>query len=60
MVGTPVLGLYAATNPARSGPYLSREHCVDHYAEAMERLCVEARPPTDTSKVLEEIRKDFN
>ena len=25
MVGTPVVGLYAATNPARSGPYLS-EH----------------------------------
>ena len=24
MVGTPVIGLYAATNPARSGPYLSR------------------------------------
>ena len=24
MVGTPVVGLYAATNPARSGPYLSR------------------------------------
>jgi len=24
MVGTPVVGLYAATNPARSGPYLFR------------------------------------
>ena len=23
MVGTPVVGLYAATNPARSGPYRS-------------------------------------
>ena len=34
MVGLPVIGLYAATNPARSGPYLSREHCVDAYAEA--------------------------
>src|SRR5690606_39133242 len=30
-VGTPVVGLYAATNPARSGPYLSREWCVDRY-----------------------------
>ena len=29
MVGTPVIGLYAATNPARSGPYLSRAWCVD-------------------------------
>jgi heptosyltransferase I len=34
MVGTPVIGLYAATNPARSGPYLSREWCVDRFAEA--------------------------
>jgi heptosyltransferase I len=37
-VGTPVIGLYAATNPARSGPYYSREHCVDRYALAAERL----------------------
>jgi heptosyltransferase I len=34
MVGTPVIGLYAATNSARSGPYLSREWCVDRFAEA--------------------------
>ena len=34
MAGTPVIGLYAATNPARSGPYLSRRWCVDAYAEA--------------------------
>lgn len=34
MVGTPVLGLYAATNPARSGPYRSRQWCVDAYDEA--------------------------
>ena len=32
---------------------------VDLYAEAMERLCVEARPPTETSKVLEDIRRDL-
>jgi heptosyltransferase I len=31
MVGTPVVGLYAATNPARSGPYLSLRWCVDAY-----------------------------
>jgi heptosyltransferase I len=37
-VGTPVLGLYAATNPARSGPYLSRQWCVDKYEVAAERL----------------------
>lgn len=33
-VGTPVLGLYAATNPARSGPYLSGRWCIDAYARA--------------------------
>jgi heptosyltransferase I len=39
MVGTPVIGLYAATNPARSGPYLSRQWCVDAYPEAASRFC---------------------
>jgi heptosyltransferase I len=34
MVGTRVIGLYAPTNPARSGPYLSREWCVDRFPEA--------------------------
>jgi heptosyltransferase I len=34
MVGTPVIGLYAATNPARSGPYLSARWCVNAYPEA--------------------------
>jgi len=34
MVGTPVVGLYAATNPARSGPYLSLHQCVDAYPQA--------------------------
>jgi heptosyltransferase I len=34
MVGTPVIGLYAATNPARSGPYLSGRWCVDAYGQA--------------------------
>lgn len=38
MVGTPVIGLYAATNPARSGPYLSRQWCVDRYAQAAEKF----------------------
>ncbi|WP_297471519.1 glycosyltransferase family 9 protein, partial [Acidithiobacillus sp.] len=37
-VGTPVIGLYAATNPQRSGPYLSRAWCVDRYPEAAERF----------------------
>jgi len=34
MVGTPVIGLYAATNPARSGPYLSGHWCVNAYPRA--------------------------
>jgi heptosyltransferase I len=38
MVNLPVIGLYAATNPARSGPYLSRPFCVDRYALAAERF----------------------
>jgi heptosyltransferase I len=37
-VGTPVVGLYAATNPARTGPYLSRQWCVDKYDTAARRL----------------------
>lgn len=38
MVGLPVIGLYAATRSARSGPYLSREWCVDKYAAAAEKF----------------------
>lgn len=45
MVGLPVVGLYAATNPARSGPYLSRAHCVDRYADAARRFL--GREPHD-------------
>ncbi|WP_207748986.1 MULTISPECIES: glycosyltransferase family 9 protein [unclassified Luteimonas] len=33
-MGTKVLGLYAATDPARSGPYSDRRYCVDRYDEA--------------------------
>jgi heptosyltransferase I len=34
LAGVPVIGLYAATNPARSGPYLSRDWTVDRYDDA--------------------------
>jgi heptosyltransferase I len=34
MVGTPVLGLWAATRLERTGPYLSRQWCVDRYEAA--------------------------
>ena len=37
-VGTPVVGLYAATNPQRSGPYYSRQWCVDRYEKAATRF----------------------
>jgi heptosyltransferase I len=36
-MGTKVLGLHAASNPARSGPYSDRRFCVDRYDEAARR-----------------------
>ncbi len=33
--GTPVIGLYATSNPARTGPYVSRQLTVDRYQEAL-------------------------
>jgi heptosyltransferase I len=38
MVGTPVIGLYAATRVQRTGPYLSQQWCVDRYAAAAQRF----------------------
>jgi heptosyltransferase I len=38
MVRTPVIGLYAATNPERSGPYLSRRWCVNAYDAASRKF----------------------
>jgi heptosyltransferase I len=37
-VGTPVLGLHAASNPARSGPYSDRRWCVDKYDAAARKF----------------------
>ena len=37
-VGTPVIGLYAATPSKRSGPYNSLELCVDKYTEAAQKF----------------------
>jgi heptosyltransferase I len=37
MVGLPVIGLYAATNPARAGPYYSRPWCIDKYDAAAQK-----------------------
>jgi heptosyltransferase I len=37
-VGTPVVGLYATSNPDRTGPYLSRDLTVNLYPEAVSRF----------------------
>ena len=36
--GTKVLGLHAASNPHRSGPYSDRRWCVDKYDAASRKL----------------------
>lgn len=36
-VGTPVIGLYATSNPLRTGPYLSQRWVVNKYPEALHR-----------------------
>jgi heptosyltransferase I len=36
-VGTPVIGLYAATNPQRAGPYRYQELVINKYPEALEK-----------------------
>lgn len=43
-VGTAVLGLHAASNPARSGPYSDRRWCVDRYDAAARKF---RRKPAD-------------
>lgn len=35
-VGTPVIGLYACTNPDRARPYLSADYVVNRYPEAVQ------------------------
>lgn len=35
-VGTPVIGLFASSNPDRTGPYLSRQWLVNRYPEAVQ------------------------
>lgn len=36
-VNTPVIGLYATSNPDRTGPYRSRDLCVNAYPEAVQK-----------------------
>lgn len=37
-VGTRVVGLYATSNPDRTGPYGSRRWCANHYPDALHRF----------------------
>lgn len=37
-VGTPVIGLYATTNPDRARPYLSADYVVDCYPQAIQKV----------------------
>ena len=37
-VGTPVVGLYATSNPARTGPYRSMDTTVNRYPDAIRRF----------------------
>ncbi len=37
-MGTKVLGLHAASNPHRSGPYSDRRYCVDRYDDAARKF----------------------
>lgn len=43
-MGTKVLGLHAASNPERSGPYSDRRYCVDRYDAAARKYL--GRPAT--------------
>jgi heptosyltransferase I len=45
--GTPVVGLYASSNPERTGPYTSRELTVNKYPEAVQK---------EFGKVVSEVR----
>ena len=44
-MGTKVLGLHAASNPARSGPYSDRRYCVDRYDDAARKY--RGKPASD-------------
>ncbi len=36
-MGTPIIGLYATSNPDRTGPYISRELTINRYPDAISR-----------------------
>ncbi len=45
--GTPVIGLYATSNPLRTGPYVSRQLTVNRYPDALRQF---------TGKTVEQVR----
>jgi heptosyltransferase I len=55
MAGVPVIGLYAATRVARTGPYLSQQWCVDRYEQAAQRF---RGRPADQLKWTENIENE--
>lgn len=54
-MGAKVLGLHAASNPARSGPYSDRRYCVDKYDAAARKYL---RKPADALKWGTKIESD--
>ena len=38
MLALPIVGLYATSNPKRTGPYSSLEYTVDRYEEAVDKF----------------------
>ena len=38
MVDKPIIGLYATSNPQRTGPYQKLKHVIDKYSEALEKF----------------------
>ena len=38
MINKPIIGLYATSNPKRTGPYQKLEHVIDKYSEALDKF----------------------
>lgn len=51
--GVPVIGLYASSNPLRTGPYLSQQYVVNKYPEALRRY---SNKTVETAKWGERVR----
>ena len=49
-VGTPVIGLYATSNPERTGPYLSQQWVVNKYPQALQAESGQNVTETDWGK----------